>query len=86
MDEFNININSSGKVTLIYSDEMADLLSEGQATIRRASYVEPDRRGGWTADMNPSGGPKLGPCSLRSIALWHEINWLTKKLFGGSNG
>jgi hypothetical protein len=65
---------------------MVDLLEEGQATIRRASHVEPDPRGGWTADMSPSNGPKLGPCPLRSTALWWEIQWLNKKLFGGSDG
>lgn len=83
MDEFNIKISPGGKVTFIYTDEMADLLKEGQVTIRRASHVEPDPRGGWTADMSPMGGPKLGPCSLRSIALWWETQWLNEKLFGG---
>ena len=63
---------------------MVDLLNEGQAIIRRASNVEPDPRGGWTADMSPSGGPKLGPCSLRSTALWWEIKWLNDRLGGKS--
>lgn len=61
---------------------MVDLLNEGQATIRRASNVEPDPRGGWTADMSPSDGPKLGPCSLRSIALHQEIKWLNDRIGG----
>lgn len=62
---------------------MAELLEEGQVTIRRASYVEPDPNGMWVADMSPSGGPKLDPCKLRSSALKYEVEWLNYQLFGG---
>lgn len=86
MDSYNVKISANGNMTFIYSDELVDLLDEGQVTIRRASYVEPDPRGGWTADMSPLGGPKIGPCTLRSHALWWEMKWLNNKLFGGSDG
>jgi len=72
-------------MTFIYSDELVELLDEGQATVHRASHVEPDPRGGWTADMSPSGGPKIGPCTLRSTALWWETQWLNKHLLGVEN-
>ena len=36
-----ISIEDGGRVRLIYSDELAGLLGEGAAVIRRASHVEP---------------------------------------------
>lgn len=37
---------------------------------------------GWCADMQPSGGPILGPFPLRQQALDAERTWLEAKLFG----
>ena len=54
---------------------MAALASEGQAEIRRASHVEPDGIT-WTADMEPSGGPKLEGYARRQDAIDAEILWL----------
>ena len=64
-----------GGLSFIYSDDLVDLLSLGDATITRASHVEP-AAGGWTADMSPVGGPVLGPFVLRSTALAAEVAWL----------
>ena len=44
-------IEPTGEITAIYSDQLADLADQGHATIKRASNVEPDPRGGWTATM-----------------------------------
>lgn len=50
-----------GQAQFIYDDSLVDLLLEGQATVRRASHVEPHHKGGgWLADMRPSGGPVIG--------------------------
>lgn len=51
----NINIDTDGKIEFIYSDDLAQLLEQGAATVTRASHVEPHPNGGgWIADMSPS--------------------------------
>jgi len=74
-------IEPRGHVRCIYA-EAIDLSSLGEISVRRGSYVEPDERGQWTADLSPVSGPVLGPFVLRSNALaaevaWLEANWLT---------
>jgi len=64
-----------GSVRFIYSDELCDLLREGEAEIKRASHVEPCGAM-WTADMSPSCGPLLGPFRTRGEALQAEVEWL----------
>lgn len=73
-------ISPEGRVRSIYSEEI-DLGTLGSATITRASHVEPEREGGWLADLGPVGGPILDGFSTRSEALaaehaWLEANWL----------
>jgi hypothetical protein len=65
-----------GVVRAVYS-ETIDLAVLGRPTIRRASYVEPDQQGCWSADLSPVGGPTLGPFRSRSEALAAEHEWLT---------
>lgn len=55
-----------------------DLAALGKLSIKRASYVEPDGRGGWTADLSPVRGPQLGRFERRSEALEAEREWLVK--------
>jgi hypothetical protein len=74
-------ISSNGTLRCIYG-EAIDLHALGQPDIRRASHVEPDGHGQWTADLRPAGGPMLGPFFKRSDALaaenqWLETHWLT---------
>lgn len=73
-------IDNQGVIEGIYSDSLASLLSHGHATITRASHVEPgvNDKGEpcWYADMSPSGGPSLGPFTLRQEALDSEVEWL----------
>ena len=65
----------TGEVALIYEEAIAwDAL--GAARTYRASHVEPDGRGGWTADLRPVGGGALGPFAKRSEALAAEREWL----------
>jgi hypothetical protein len=70
-------IHPDGTVTAIYSEEL-DLSALGLSSISRASHVEPDDSGQWWADLAPSHGPRLGPFTLRSLAITAEIHWLTE--------
>ena len=74
-------VRPDGTVRAIY-DEAIDLAVLGRPTIARASHVEPDGEGRWLADLEPVGGPVLGPFGRRSEALdaeiaWLEAHWLT---------
>ena len=70
-----VTVKANGDLRFIYDDEIASLLSHGNATIHRASHVEPSVTG-WTADMTPVDGPVLGPFALRHDALTAEVAWL----------
>lgn len=70
----------NGRVTAIYSDDLADLAGKAsRVEIRRASAVEPTEDGQWSATMND--GTVLGPYRLRSEALAEEVKYLESKLF-----
>ena len=68
-------IEPTGVVRAIYSEAL-DLAALGRPDITRASRVEPDLHGHWHADLDPVGGPVLGPFALRSEALLAEVEWL----------
>lgn len=70
-----ILIDQDGDLEFIWDDELAFVLAEGKADIRRASQVEPVGSQ-WEADMSPSGGPSLGLFDLRQDAIAAEITWL----------
>lgn len=72
-------VDPDGTVAGIYCDELADLLDEGNAAIRRASTVEPGP-GGWYAEI--FDGPTLGPYRLRQEALDAEVRWLLNHALG----
>ena len=82
MDKIQMVIAQDGSIKGIYSDNLAEFLrgTGGEMSVTRASHVEPDGKGGWTADMAPSGGPALGPFPRRDLALEAEIDWLKEKL------
>jgi len=61
-------------------DERLNLCGLGKAVIRRASHVEPDINGMWSSDMQPVGGPVLGPFTKRSEALKAECDWIDAHL------
>jgi hypothetical protein len=67
----------NGKMSFIYDDQLADLISEGDSKIERVSNVEP-AEGGWVAFMND--GTKLGPFKLRQEALDAEIAYIQERL------
>jgi len=68
-------VDPAGEVRAIYSEDL-DLAAIGPLVITRASHVEPDGAGRWTADLGPVGGPILGPFALRGAALVAEHAWL----------
>jgi hypothetical protein len=72
-----IVVSPCGDVRCVYA-EAVNLLSLGDAHVRRASSVEPDERGTWWADLGPAGGPSLGPFGRRSDALSAEEAWLSE--------
>lgn len=79
-DAIRIVINKrDGRASFIYSDEAAALTDGlGDRQITRASEVEPDDAGGWSADMARSNGPVLGPFPTKAEALAAEAAWITE--------
>ena len=63
----------------VYDDQLRAFIDAGDAVIIRVSYVEP-KGTQWTADMNPLGGPVLGPFGCRADALQAEREWLKANL------
>jgi hypothetical protein len=76
-NEMELVVDAGGGVKCIY-DETLNLRALGRLTITRASHVEPDSDGNWSADMGPVGGPVLGPFRSRSEALGAERGWLRR--------
>lgn len=74
--DVSVTVQPNGDLRMIYSDEIATLLTCGESHIVRASHVEPSSHGWWTADMSPVAGPVLGPFTLRQDALDAEVSWL----------
>ena len=76
-NEMELVVGADGTARCIY-DEALDLRALGKLQITRASHVEPDAEGYWSADMGPSGGPVLGPFRSRKDALGAEREWLLR--------
>jgi len=75
-----LKIDRFGKVHAVYSDAHAGLIDKAaHVEITRASNVEPDPRGGWSATMKD--GTVLGPFRLREDALAEEVRYLDGILF-----
>ena len=84
----NIVVNTDGTLAFIYDDKLTGLMAEGQATVKRASHVEPADGGGWEADMRPvmgKAGPVLRapdgqPFKTRAEALAAEVAYLNREV------
>jgi hypothetical protein len=74
-----IAIDEKGIITFIYTDELNDLIKEGEGSITRVSSVEPDLNGNWITTMRD--GVILGPYQYRWQALEEEVKYLEAKLF-----
>jgi len=79
-----VEILPSGEIQFIYKDELRGLMTVGKSCVSRASDVEPNAEGEWTADLTRVGGPVLGPYKLREDALAAEVEWLETHSFGRS--
>jgi len=73
-----LSIAPDGELRFLFDDALTPLLQFGEASIRRASYVEPVGTK-WYADLSPVGGEVLGPFDLRSDALAAEAAWLLER-------
>lgn len=79
MKSMEILVAPNGTMRLIYDDALLALARTlGRMEVARASHVEPDGDG-WTADMAPVKGPKLGPFETRAEALLVEAAWLIQQ-------
>lgn len=72
-------IKPGGNIVGIHSEAM-DVRTLGTRKIRRASQVDPNAQGEWTADLALVGGPCLGPFPTQSEALRAEQKWLSAHL------
>jgi hypothetical protein len=79
-DSLLVVVEPGGVIRFLWDDRLAALAAEGSGEVRRASHVEPDGAGGWTADLAPSDGPVLGPFPLRGEALDAERRWLEERM------
>ena len=73
----NLVVRPGGAVECLYDDAF-DLTRMGRVSIARASHVEPNGLGHWTADLAPANGPVLGPFRTRTEALQAERIWLER--------
>lgn len=69
-------VDTDGAIRFVYADDLRGLLQEGNASIVRASHVEPTIDGRWTADLTPVSGPIMGPFDTRKEAIDREVEWL----------
>jgi hypothetical protein len=76
-----INVMPDGTIKFVYNDDLRGLMTEGKATTKRVSHVEPDDDGKWVADMSPiRPNVMLGPFETRWEALDAERKWLEEHL------
>ncbi len=76
MSEIQIVIEPNGSIKFVYSDSMSELLQQGEFSIKRASNVEPEYDGTWSADLSPINRPKLKGFALRQNALDAEVLYI----------
>ena len=73
----HIAVSISGEVSFIYDEELEALEKSGASSTSRASNVEPEGDGTWTADFSPIGhNVRLTGFKKRSEALAAEKQWL----------
>lgn len=68
MSSLDLFIAEDGQVQSIYSDTLAEVFEGETLDTQRASHVEPHpSKGGWVADMTPTGEEVL----LGANGLWY---------------
>lgn len=78
-----LTISRDGTLSFVWDDKLAGLKALGRATIKRASYVEPNEDGRWVADLTPCGGPVFDPVETRAEAIALELAWLEAEFDAG---
>ena len=78
-NKHTISVKPDGTIRFVYDDELESLKHAGPSHTRRASFVEPNENGLWTADLSPIGGPVFGPFKLRKTALDSERDWIEER-------
>lgn len=76
-------VRPDGTISFVHDDDVAQAFAGESQRTRRASHVEPDGHGQWTADLGPVGGPVLGPFGRRDAALAAEVAWLRARMAEG---
>lgn len=79
-ESLTINVDSAGQLRFVFDDRARELLTLGDASIQRASHVEPTVDCRWTADLGPIGGPVLGPFDSRGEALAAEVAEIERRI------
>jgi hypothetical protein len=74
-----ISITDEG-IRFVYDDRLRGLLNHGQASISRASHVNPDADLTWHADLSPIGGPVIRGFPTRDAALAAETEWINEHI------
>lgn len=78
--DVEIVVLPDGSLQMIHDDDVsAQVFDASEATVRRASHVEPECMA-WIADLSPVDGPLLGPFPTRREALEAEVAWLRERL------
>lgn len=86
MNKIILSVSRKGDLRFIHNDRLRGLMDAGDATIKRASHVEPGdpTRGQdplkWYASM--VNGPVLGPFNSHQQAIDEEIKWLNEHNLG----
>lgn len=79
MAKMKIILGVDGVVRYVYNDVIHKHMSTlGEATIKRATHVEPDENGMWYADLSPVGGEKITGFKTHKEAIDFELKWLSK--------
>ena len=86
MERKIINVKPGGEMQFIHDDRLRGLFKQGEASIKRASAVEPGDPAKnqdplqWFADLALVHGPILGGFDTRSEALDAEVEWINTNL------
>lgn len=79
-ETFSILVSPDGEISMVYRDELGELLTQGNSQTKRASFVEPSLDNTWEADLGLSDGPKMVGFNTRQEALDAEKQWLETQL------
>ncbi len=75
-------ISPQGRIHFLWEPALTELAQQlGEPHVRRASWIDRSPDGYW-ADLERSGGPRLGPFESREAAIDAEKAWLENHRLG----